>query len=259
MSVSLSTHVLDTERGRPGSRRARRAAAAATSSSARGETDADGRARLAEELEPGRYRLAFEPPSPFFRRVELELELEDGHHHVPAARLVVRMRELPRQLSVEELAELFEGRTRLVERLAEREDPLGSAPTRSLAELSDERRSSRRSTRTRRSARERPVGALGRRAGRRRRPGDPDRARVPEPGLRGEVRLPLRRLRRTAGRRRRSSRCCAGGSSGRARRSSRPRCGELVAIARDRWRAASLALDPYANDWLDLLLRAGCT
>jgi 2-oxo-4-hydroxy-4-carboxy--5-ureidoimidazoline (OHCU) decarboxylase len=38
------------------------------------------------------------------------------------------MRELPRQLSPDELAELFEGRTRLVERLAEVEDPLGQAP-----------------------------------------------------------------------------------------------------------------------------------
>ncbi len=37
------------------------------------------------------------------------------------------MRELPRQLSLEELAELFEGRTTLVERLVGREDPLGSA------------------------------------------------------------------------------------------------------------------------------------
>jgi 2-oxo-4-hydroxy-4-carboxy--5-ureidoimidazoline (OHCU) decarboxylase len=37
------------------------------------------------------------------------------------------VRELPRQLSAEELAELFEGRTRFVERLAERDDPLGSA------------------------------------------------------------------------------------------------------------------------------------
>jgi 2-oxo-4-hydroxy-4-carboxy--5-ureidoimidazoline (OHCU) decarboxylase len=37
------------------------------------------------------------------------------------------VRDLPRQLTVDELAELFEGRTRLVERLAEREDPLGSA------------------------------------------------------------------------------------------------------------------------------------
>lgn len=37
------------------------------------------------------------------------------------------MRELPRKLSVDELAELFEGRTRLVELLAERDDPLGEA------------------------------------------------------------------------------------------------------------------------------------
>jgi 2-oxo-4-hydroxy-4-carboxy--5-ureidoimidazoline (OHCU) decarboxylase len=37
------------------------------------------------------------------------------------------VRELPRQLSVDELAELFEGRTRLVERLAELDDPLGRA------------------------------------------------------------------------------------------------------------------------------------
>jgi 2-oxo-4-hydroxy-4-carboxy-5-ureidoimidazoline decarboxylase len=37
------------------------------------------------------------------------------------------MRELPRQLTVDELAELFEGRTRLVELLAVTEDPLGRA------------------------------------------------------------------------------------------------------------------------------------
>ena len=37
------------------------------------------------------------------------------------------MRDLPRQLSVDELADLFEGRTRFVERLAELEDPLGRA------------------------------------------------------------------------------------------------------------------------------------
>ena len=46
------------------------------------------------------------------------------------------MRELPRQLSVEELAELFEGRTRLVELLATREDPLGSADD-AIAELDE--------------------------------------------------------------------------------------------------------------------------
>jgi 2-oxo-4-hydroxy-4-carboxy--5-ureidoimidazoline (OHCU) decarboxylase len=37
------------------------------------------------------------------------------------------VRELPRQLSVDELAELFEGRTRFVECLSERERPLEAA------------------------------------------------------------------------------------------------------------------------------------
>ena len=37
------------------------------------------------------------------------------------------MRDLPRQLSTEELARLFEGHTELVERLSERADPLASA------------------------------------------------------------------------------------------------------------------------------------
>ena len=37
------------------------------------------------------------------------------------------MHDVPRKLTAEELAELFEGRTRLVEKLAERDDPLGSA------------------------------------------------------------------------------------------------------------------------------------
>ena len=37
------------------------------------------------------------------------------------------MRDLPRQLDVQQLAELFEGHTRLVERLAARTNPLGSA------------------------------------------------------------------------------------------------------------------------------------
>jgi 2-oxo-4-hydroxy-4-carboxy--5-ureidoimidazoline (OHCU) decarboxylase len=49
------------------------------------------------------------------------------------------MRELPRQLSADELAELFEGRTALVERLAVTEDPLGRADE-VLAELSDEQK-----------------------------------------------------------------------------------------------------------------------
>jgi 2-oxo-4-hydroxy-4-carboxy--5-ureidoimidazoline (OHCU) decarboxylase len=39
------------------------------------------------------------------------------------------MRDLPRQLSIEELAELFEGRTRFVRRLAAEQDPLVRART----------------------------------------------------------------------------------------------------------------------------------
>jgi 5-hydroxyisourate hydrolase len=82
VAVSLSTHVLDTERGRPGSGvRVELLREGEILGSA--ETDGDGRARLADGLEPGRYGLAFEPPSPYFRRVELEHELGDGHHHVP--------------------------------------------------------------------------------------------------------------------------------------------------------------------------------
>ena len=46
------------------------------------------------------------------------------------------MRELPRQLTQGELAELFEGRTRLVQLLAQREDPLGTAEE-AIAELDD--------------------------------------------------------------------------------------------------------------------------
>jgi 5-hydroxyisourate hydrolase len=80
--TSLSTHVLDTGTGRPAAGvRVELSRAGALLASA--ETDADGRARLADELEPGVYRIAFEPPSPFFRRVELEVELGDGHYHVP--------------------------------------------------------------------------------------------------------------------------------------------------------------------------------
>ena len=47
------------------------------------------------------------------------------------------MRELPRKLTTDELAELFEGHTRLVERLAEVEDPLGRA-NEVVAGLTDE-------------------------------------------------------------------------------------------------------------------------
>jgi 2-oxo-4-hydroxy-4-carboxy--5-ureidoimidazoline (OHCU) decarboxylase len=50
------------------------------------------------------------------------------------------VRELPRQLTAEQLAELFEGRTRFVELLATVEDPLGKAHTLALQLDDDEKK-----------------------------------------------------------------------------------------------------------------------
>jgi 5-hydroxyisourate hydrolase len=83
VTASLSTHVLDTGRGEP-ARDVRVELARNGERVADGTTDDDGRiGELARELEPGAYTLVFHPPSPFFLRVELELQLEDGHYHVP--------------------------------------------------------------------------------------------------------------------------------------------------------------------------------
>jgi 5-hydroxyisourate hydrolase len=81
----ISTHVLDTERGRP--------AAGVRVELYRGEdllatgaTDSDGRIPdLAGEVKPGNYRLVFLPvASPFFARIEVEVSLPDtAHVHVP--------------------------------------------------------------------------------------------------------------------------------------------------------------------------------
>ncbi len=80
--TSISTHVLDTERGEPASAVRVELYRGSELVSSR-ETDEDGRIPDLAEVEPGAYRLVFHPPSPFFRRVELEVELTDGHYHVP--------------------------------------------------------------------------------------------------------------------------------------------------------------------------------
>ena len=80
--MTVSTHVLDTERGRP-AEGVRVELWRGEVLVGAGETDADGRIRELAEGPPGAYRIVFSPPSPFFRRVELEVELGDGHHHVP--------------------------------------------------------------------------------------------------------------------------------------------------------------------------------
>ncbi|MEN3312033.1 MAG: 5-hydroxyisourate hydrolase [Actinomycetota bacterium] len=82
MSISLSTHVLDTERGRPA--RGVRVELWRDDLVTAAETDADGRIpELATDLEPGVYRLLFRPSSPFFKGIGVEVELEDGHYHIP--------------------------------------------------------------------------------------------------------------------------------------------------------------------------------
>jgi 5-hydroxyisourate hydrolase len=82
--MSISTHVLDTERGEP--------ARGILVELYRGdelvavrETNEDGRIPDlgGEDLPPDVYRLVFHPRSPFFRKVEVAVELGEGHHHVP--------------------------------------------------------------------------------------------------------------------------------------------------------------------------------
>ena len=81
--TSLSTHVLDTSAGAPGSRRPGRASPRRQLVAEPCRRTTTGARGLGDDLEPGAYRLVFHPPSPFFTPVELEVELGDGHFHVP--------------------------------------------------------------------------------------------------------------------------------------------------------------------------------
>ena len=82
----ISTHVLDTQNGQP-AEGVRVELYRVDELVASGETDADGRIpELAGDLAPDTYRLVFHPASsPFFRRIELELRIDQDaeHLHVP--------------------------------------------------------------------------------------------------------------------------------------------------------------------------------
>lgn len=94
----LSTHVLDTARGRPAARvpvTLERATGGGWAQVGAGETDPDGRLRelLDEPLLAGAYRLRFDTAA-YFRAagvrgfypavtVEFEVERPEEHHHVP--------------------------------------------------------------------------------------------------------------------------------------------------------------------------------
>ena len=83
MRSVISTHVLDTERGKP-ARGVRVQLIRGDELVAERKTDDDGRVRDLADVESGAYRLVFHPSSPFFRRVEVEVEIEAGRdYHVP--------------------------------------------------------------------------------------------------------------------------------------------------------------------------------
>ena len=80
--MTVSTHVLDTGSGKPATG-VRVELFEGEELVGGGETDGDGRIAELGTGGPGAYRIVFYPPSPFFRRVELEVELGEGHYHVP--------------------------------------------------------------------------------------------------------------------------------------------------------------------------------
>jgi 5-hydroxyisourate hydrolase len=81
--VTVSTHVLDTERGRPAAGVRVELLDTDGEVVGKGVTNADGRIAELAFAEPGTYRIVFHPPSPFFTRVELQVELGGGHFHIP--------------------------------------------------------------------------------------------------------------------------------------------------------------------------------
>jgi 5-hydroxyisourate hydrolase len=79
----ISTHVLDTGQGVP-AQGVRVQLFHGDDLVADRETDEDGRVRDLADVTPGIYRIVFHPDSPFFKRVEAEIEVEAGRdHHVP--------------------------------------------------------------------------------------------------------------------------------------------------------------------------------
>jgi 5-hydroxyisourate hydrolase len=81
--MTVSTHVLDTERGRPAAGVRVELFDADGDLVGEGVTNDDGRIPELGDASAGTYRIVFHPPSPFFKRVELTIQLGDGHHHVP--------------------------------------------------------------------------------------------------------------------------------------------------------------------------------
>ncbi len=86
--AGITTHVLDTAKGRPAAG-VRLTLWLGDRVVFEGETDADGRARLAERAEPATYRLRFDTgaydPSGFYPEVIVAFRITESsqHYHVP--------------------------------------------------------------------------------------------------------------------------------------------------------------------------------
>ncbi len=91
--TTLSTHVLDVERGTPAAGLPVRLFHADVEL-AHEETNTDGRIALLATVEPGVYRIVFDAQpyfaahgrgAPFLKRISIEFEVETGapHYHVP--------------------------------------------------------------------------------------------------------------------------------------------------------------------------------
>jgi len=91
--MTVTTHVLDTARGRPAAGvavRLERVAGDGWQPVGSGQTDADGRVRDLPPTSAGRYRLIFDTGAylgddAFYPQVTVEFRLEQGedHYHVP--------------------------------------------------------------------------------------------------------------------------------------------------------------------------------
>ena len=93
MSATITTHVLDTARGRPAEGVAIMLERADGERVGSGTTDADGRLRELGSVEPGHYRLTFDTGAyfaaggqdGFYPEVVVNFTVEQGedHYHVP--------------------------------------------------------------------------------------------------------------------------------------------------------------------------------
>ena len=191
--MTVSTHVLDTERGRPAAGVHVELYGPDGSLAGAGVTDDDGRIARARRVDAGHLPDRLPPAVAVLQARRARDRARRGPLPRPAPDLLVRVRELPRQLTADELAELFEGRTRFVERLAALEDPLGHAREVAL-ELSDDEQKELLDAHP-------AIGGKATSARSAAEQGSDDdpsrarRARAAERRVRGEVRLPLRRLR----------------------------------------------------------------